>query len=906
MSRLNKTLSFLGMVNLLFASGTISLTSPKSSVPALQPMKVLKPLELRIANPIEPIKGWPIDTLKNDDGTPEYYVRPPDLFFASRLSPTAPCTLLALMFAKQRGLSRDTAFPVVAGCSLVICKDTIVGGQRTPGRRLIIGYVRDSLPRGWYAAWFIYQIFPYDTFRFTAEDFWVGYRYVRLSTNLSDTLYPLADNWGDPSRNAYGLTSNGPWNLYPLNWYNRAIVKYEAVDVHDIEVLSVGNSQGFFLPNPGNAQLSGIIKNSGTVSEPTVTVACTVYTEAGAPVANWSQAVGPIGVNETLEVFFSPNWTPNTDGVYRIVVRSLLANDDRPLNDRKDREAQVCSSPAELRYDDNEADNAWAWYAPGNGWANKFTPPYYPCKLTAVKFYLWSSGWPNPGGNQMIARILDDDGPEGSPGTVLYNSGPVTITRGTYNTINLPTPITINAGSFYVAYIQNDSYPNCPGMGVDEDGPFSGENWVYYVADDTWELDPSYGDWMIRAVIERVGGPQPGGWVSKPQPTPTKPIKGGGGITARGDSLIFLIPGNNTLDFWKYSTNSNSWTQITPGVPVGPKNKKVKKGAYIVDSDRNDKGVEGEVYVLKGGGTQEFYCYDPLTKGWDSLPEPGFTKGVKGGFATFVEIDGEDYIYVGSGSNTNEWKRYKISARTWEAITPALPVEKTKIGSGLAWDLDKKIYFLHGGGKINDFYVFDLTTSSWTGKKELPLSVPGTTKKKKVKEGGSIEYWNGLVYAVKGGNTKEFWAYFPDGDSWHYLGEVGDGAPQKGIKCGRSLTSTSQGIYCIIGNNTNEFWFYSGGKSFNTLKPAISGKTTLNNLTLEIKPNPTKGLTTISYNLPTKEPANLRIYNVTGDIVYSATSEKGIFTIRKLPAGIYLVRLETKGWKVERKLIVVK
>ncbi|MEO0099878.1 MAG: T9SS type A sorting domain-containing protein [candidate division WOR-3 bacterium] len=904
MSRLIKTLAILGMVSLLFATGKISLNQPTSSAPNLEMKKVVVPMELKVVNPGEPIKGWPIDTLKNDDGDPEWYLSPPSLFFASRLSPVAPCTLLSLMFAKQRNWqTRDTNFPIVAGCSLVICKDTMISGQHTPGRRLIVGYGKDSLPHGWYAAWFIYNIFPYDTFRFSAEDFWVGYRYVRLTTNQSDTLFPLADDPGDATRNAYGPTSNGPWYFYALDWLNRAIVKYEEVDVHDIEVLSVGNSQGFFLPNPGNAQLSGIITNSGTVSEPTVTVACTVYTEAGVAVANWSQSVGPIGVNETLPVYFSPNWTPNTDGVYRIVVRSLLAGDDRPQNDRAMREAQVCSSPAELRYDDNEADNAWAWYFPNNGWANKFTPPYYPCKLTALKYYLWSSDWPNPGGNRIIAKVFDDDGPDGSPGTEIYNSGPVTINRGTYNTINLPTPYTVNSGSFYVAYIQADSYPNCPGLAVDEDGPFAGQKWTYLAEYDTWELDPSPGDWMIRAVVEKIGGPPPGGWTQLPSPTPTKAVKGGGGITARGDSLIFLIPGNNTLDFHKYSTNSNSWTKL-PDVPVGPKNKKVKKGAYIVDSDRNDKGVEGEVYVLKGGGTQEFYVYDPLTKGWDSLPGPDFTKGVKGGFATFVEKDGEDYIYVGSGSNTNEWKRFKISTKTWEAINPPLPVEKAKVGSGLAWDGGTKIYFLHGGGKTNDFYYFDLTNSSWSTKNELPLQVPGTTKKKKVKEGGCIEYFGGLIYAVKGGNTKQFWAYFPDGDSWQYLGEVGNGQPQKGIKCGRSLTSTSQGIYCIIGNNTNEFWFYGTGKSFDILKPAISGKPT-NTFTLDIKPNPTKGLTTISYNLPEKEIATLKVYNALGELVYSAKSEKNSFTLNKLPAGIYLIRLETKGCTVERKMVIL-
>jgi len=423
---------FIVISNLLFATGRISF-----NLPPIERMVVPKNLNLMVFNH-QSATGWPVDTLKNDDGDPEYYLSPPSLFFASRLSPTAPCTLLALMFAKQRGLSRDTAFPVVAGCSLVICKDTIVSGQRTPGRRLIIGYVRDSLPRGWYAAWFIYQIFPYDTFRFSAEDFWVGYRYVRLSTNLSDTLYPLADDWGDQSRNAYGSTSNGPWYFYPMNWYNRAIVKYEAVEVHDISVLSVGNSQGFFLPNPGNATLSGLIKNTGNVPENNFPVVCTVYTETGNPVASWSfQVTTQLGVNEERTITFTPNWQPTTNGFYHIAVRAKLPNDARPSNDRQIREAQVSTYPAELRYDDGQRDNAWAWYRRGNGWANKFTPPYYPTYITGVRYCTWSDSWPVPGGTRMLAQILDDDGPQGLPGTILWQET-VQAVRGTFNNVSVP------------------------------------------------------------------------------------------------------------------------------------------------------------------------------------------------------------------------------------------------------------------------------------------------------------------------------------------------------------------------------------------------------------------------------------------------------------------------------------
>ncbi|MEO0099200.1 MAG: T9SS type A sorting domain-containing protein, partial [candidate division WOR-3 bacterium] len=68
------------------------------------------------------------------------------------------------------------------------------------------------------------------------------------------------------------------------------------------------------------------------------------------------------------------------------------------------------------------------------------------------------------------------------------------------------------------------------------------------------------------------------------------------------------------------------------------------------------------------------------------------------------------------------------------------------------------------------------------------------------------------------------------------------------------------------------------------------------------------GLTKVYYNLPKKEVAILKVYNTLGNLVYSAKSDKGEFTIKKLPAGIYLLRFESAsgGYKEDRKLIVVK
>ena len=386
-----------------------------------------------------------------------------------------------------------------------------------------------------------------------------------------------------------------------------------------------------------------------------------------------------------------------------------------------------------------------------------------------------------------------------------------------------------------------------------------------------------------------------------------KKVKGGGGITAVGNNL-YLILGNNTLDFLRYSISDNSWTALE-SIPKGPKRKRVKKGAYIID-DEPVADQEHYIYCLKGGGTNEFYRYNPVEDKWDSLPQPDFRKGVKGGFASFVELGSERYIYAGSGSNNSQWKRYKISTGIWETPSPdSLPVLKAKVGSGLTSDGAGKIYFLQDGGKKNYFWYADLNAKAptWIKIESLPLRKPNG-KNKKVKEGGCIEYYQGKIYGVKGGNTKEFWSYDPSGDTWHYIGEIGGAAQGKGIKCGRSLTSTTGGIYCLIGNNTNELWFYTPTKTFVTaLAPAITGgAVNLQESRLKVQPNPTKGIAQIYYTLPTKQVATLKIYNCLGEIVYNAKSDKGLFTIRKLPAGIYILRFSTPTYKEDKKLIVVK
>jgi len=386
----------------------------------------------------------------------------------------------------------------------------------------------------------------------------------------------------------------------------------------------------------------------------------------------------------------------------------------------------------------------------------------------------------------------------------------------------------------------------------------------------------------------------------------SKPVKGGGGIVTLCGQVVALV-GNNTPDFIKYSIPENSWMALPP-VPTGLKNKKVKTGAYIVDDD------SATAYVFKGGGTNEFYAYDLDANAWTTLPDAGFLKRIRGGFACVVDRGESSWIYAGCGSNNNEWKRFNLLTRTWESPSPAaLPVEKAKAGSGLCFDGRSKLYFLQGGGRANEFYVTDLDSGAltWTPRSSLPLEGP-SSRKKKVKEGGCIEYFDWAIYAVKGGNTQEFWRYLPAFDTWEYVGQIGNGLIPKGIKCGRSLAASPTGVYCLVGNNTNDFCYYGmppessgqyGGGP--TAKSALPKR---QHALLSVAPNPSSGTALVNYSLPRPGKFDLKLYDMSGVLRATlvegqADAERHEYAFRvadgrpavDLPRGVYVMRLELDG-----------
>lgn len=421
-----------------------------------------------------------LDTIKYH-GDIGFYGADENAVWTVRFTPSTACTLKSAIFGIHDPNGTGNA------CTLWVWDDA----SGMPGS-IVEGPIVVSSPAA-YPNWNDISI-PGD--HIFSADFHIGYWLPGGNADNPGTgpmvLMDAAPNVDDRSMVRIGAT----WYTGSHNWITGAAVSY-AGEIHDIEVVGAYSSEGSFIPNPGDVEVSAVIKNGGDDSEVNFDVVCTV-TKFGAPVFADTITVDALSPEETDSLIFTPSWQPTEDGEYIINVTSHLPDDGRPNNDTKEIEVHVVTYPCDLAYDDGSEDNAWAYYNAGDGWAQRFDGADYPLYIDSIKFHIGDTSWPDPGGDQMIAAIYDDDGTKGSPGTELFNSGTITITRGAWNTIPIvPTPIEVTDGRFYVTYLQVGDHPNCAGLSEDLNPPISGQSWGYVGG--VWGIDGK--EFMIRACV---------------------------------------------------------------------------------------------------------------------------------------------------------------------------------------------------------------------------------------------------------------------------------------------------------------------------------------------------------------------------------------------------------------------
>ena len=405
---------------------------------------------------------------------------------------------------------------------------------------------------------------------------------------------------------------------------------------------------------------------------------------------------------------------------------------------------------------------------------------------------------------------------------------------------------------------------------------------------------------------------QPGWQEVKPVPgEPSgKDVKDGGWLTIdQTTGLIYAAKGNNTGDFYCYSVTDDTWHRLSP-LKEGREAKMPKKGA-VGAADGN-----GHVYSVKGSNTCGFWRYDIMGDSWSQLadiPLGGTNKKVKGGSdLACVSLDGTGFVYLLKGYK-NEFYRFNTASDSWEGLkeAPAGANLKWDKGSWLAYDNASTLY-AHKAKK-HELWAYDLVAGAWgtTQLKGMPYANRrGTTKKSK--DGGAGAWFDGSLYALKGGNTCEFWRYYVDGDSWaeqETMPQVGSTGKKKRVKGGGDLVSIGDGrFHALKGSKTREFWrYFLWDVEHSCNGPAATSVAMPWSARLSLWPNPTRDLASVSYTLPGIASARLDVLNAAGQIVYSrnvTNARFGTVPVSGLRPGVYLVRMSSLDRTVAGKLVV--
>jgi|GEM_PF-6366532 len=173
--------------------------------------------------------------------------------------------------------------------------------------------------------------------------------------------------------------------------------------------------------------------------------------------------------------------------------------------DRSGPPAMPAAGPGDtLLWDDGLTYTYLYYFSAGDGCGVEFEPYYYPCRVKSVLMW-FNAGWPTPGGDDLIVMILDDNGVDGAPGTILYADTLNNVAQlGVWNEIAIgDTGVVIEDGTFYGVYLQAEDGPNCPSIAFDY-GYETNHGWAFY--EGTWSPSTTWGDMLLRAVVERAGG----------------------------------------------------------------------------------------------------------------------------------------------------------------------------------------------------------------------------------------------------------------------------------------------------------------------------------------------------------------------------------------------------------------
>ena len=416
------------------------------------------------------------------------------------------------------------------------------------------------------------------------------------------------------------------------------------------------------------------------------------------------------------------------------------------------------------------------------------------------------------------------------------------------------------------------------------------------------------------------------GWVEMVSLIPMQPsdeeVKRGAWLVYNpGDNHLYVAKGNKTSDFYRYDQAADTWSLLAP----------VPNGVYRERQRPPDKGTSGVgdgenyIYMTSGANTLTFWRYDIAANEWTQLvdvPEGDGRKRVKGGNdLEFVEIADTGYVYLLKGYKT-EFYRYNVENHTWDTLPDAPGADikgKYNRGSFLVYDNSNTIYcqpaqYYDRGLNEHFLYKYDVRGDTWYTQKLHGMPLYGLhgrkRRRKKSKDGAEAAWFDNAFYALKGGNTQQFFKYDVARDTWSELDtipRISRNGNRKRVKYGGGIVYGNFAFWAMKGNRVNELWrsgLYLGESVFGS-KPARSGVAALGGrtrLNLQVTPNPFVGKTAIRYSLPQSGRVKLSLFDVAGrcaKVAVDGWQVPGVHSVQLrdegLAAGVYLAKLEVSN-----------
>lgn len=322
---------------------------------------------------------------------------------------------------------------------------------------------------------------------------------IILSTVDSSITYQYKTQTGMPATGAnvvIGIENNSgsiglqhSLNIFPpvnyaIKYYYPSNTTYVVNDASTTYNDNV-ETGGVFLPRNGQQfTMNTSIKNTGNQNLPSYNVFSRVLNSVGSTMVSDNKMSLASIPGQTENMTMTNTFNPTTAGTFRFLTNTQLPGDATPSNDQKIQEIVVVDTTVtaiRLSYDNNvEAGlGGLNWTGGSGGAAIYFVPPCDSVEVTELYAYIVAN--PMSVGYSMV--LYDDNGTGGAAGTQLDSIyiPASSVFTSTWNTIPLATPITINTGGIYVAWVMNGDGLT---LGQNQVAPFSFR--TFEIISNTW------------------------------------------------------------------------------------------------------------------------------------------------------------------------------------------------------------------------------------------------------------------------------------------------------------------------------------------------------------------------------------------------------------------------------------